>query len=317
MSNTTTVPFPVDPKLIAIAAAHTNPDVTLIADEVLPRISEIGVENFSYFEYDLAQGFTIPDMQVGRTGQPNQLEFTGSEKTSRTRDYGLESPIPNKDIAEAANKGIRNPVELATFYLTGLVKLGREVRVANKVFTGSLYAASNKVALAGTDQLSDYTNSDPITVLETAINTPVIKPNYLVMGEAVWRKLRRHPKLAKAIYGNQHDGKAVRREDLATELEIKGIFVGESRLNTAKPGLTPTYAGAWGKHICAFFRDQSAGIQGGVTFGYQVPRKGFQAGALPDAKIGVEGGQLVRVWESQDEVISAPHLGYLIQNAVA
>ncbi len=30
-------PFPIDPKLTAIAIAYRNPDIVLIADSVLPR----------------------------------------------------------------------------------------------------------------------------------------------------------------------------------------------------------------------------------------------------------------------------------------
>lgn len=317
MTNTNTAPFPTDPRLIAIAVAHVNPDVTLIADQVLPRIPEIGVENFKWFKYDLAQGFTMPDTQVGRTGMPNELEFRGTEQAGFTRDYGLDSPIPQKDIDEAAKTGAKSPVDLAVGYITGLIKLGREIRVANKVFNAAEYAAANKTALVGNAQLSDFVNSDPVAVFDAALDAPILRPNYLAMGEAVWRKLRRHPKLAKAIYGNDKADATVKRADLAEFLEVKEIFVGQSRLNIAKPGQAENMQFAWGKHICAFYRDQSAGTQGGLTFGYTVPRKGFQAGSLPDPKISVEGGVRVRAWESTDEVIAAPHLGYLIQNAVA
>ncbi len=316
-TSNSTAPFPVDAKLTGIAIAHKNPDVTLIADQVLPRVPDIGVENYKYFKYDLGQGYTVPDLQVGRLGQPNRVEFKGTETAAFTKDYGLDAAIPQKDIDEAQAKGLANPVDTAVNYLTGLVKLGREVRVARLVQDPNNFLAGYKVALVGTDKFSDYDDSDPISVLDTALNTPIVRPNVLAMSKPVWSVMKRHPKLIAALYGVASQRGSVRREDLADELEVQEILVGEARINGAKPGQAVNLGGCWGPHITAFFRDRNAGItQGGVTFGVSVPRKGFQAGSKPDSNIGVEGGQLVRAWESIDEVIVAPEVGYLIQNVL-
>ena len=65
MANTA---YPVNPQLTALAMAWRNPAVSLIADEVLPRVAT--AKKFSYTEYDQAQGFTVPNTQVGRKSEP-------------------------------------------------------------------------------------------------------------------------------------------------------------------------------------------------------------------------------------------------------
>jgi hypothetical protein len=94
-------PFVVDPILTAIAIGYSNPAQALIADDVMPRQS-VGGEQFKWTEYPIAEAFTVPDTEVGRRGQVNQIVFSGKERESAVRDYGLDVPIPNSDITAAA-----------------------------------------------------------------------------------------------------------------------------------------------------------------------------------------------------------------------
>ena len=62
---------------------------------------------------------------------------------------------------------------------------------------------------------------------------------------------------------------------------------------------------------------EAADANGGITFGFTAQWGTRIAGAVPDNRIGLRGGQRVRVGESVKELIIAPDLGYFIQNAVA
>ncbi|KNE88004.1 hypothetical protein PSTG_18602, partial [Puccinia striiformis f. sp. tritici PST-78] len=105
----------------AIAIAYRN--TSMIADEVLPRVP-VGKAEFKWWEYDLGQGFTVPNTNVGRTSQPNQVEFDAEEKTSSTNDYGLDAPVPQSDIDNApANY---DPLGRAAERTTDLILLDRE-----------------------------------------------------------------------------------------------------------------------------------------------------------------------------------------------
>ena len=130
MSN---APFPIDAELTAIAIAYRNG--RMIADDVLPRVP-VGKQEFKYWKYDLADGFTVPNTLVGRKSRPNEVEFDATDATDSTEDHGLDAPVPKADIDNApANY---NPLGRATEQTTNLIVLDREVRTSALVFNLSL-----------------------------------------------------------------------------------------------------------------------------------------------------------------------------------
>lgn len=307
-----TAPFPVQPYLTAIAIAYRNP--VLIADEVLPRVP-VGVQDFKYLKHNLADGFTIPDTKVGRRGKPNEVEFQATETSSSTQDYGLDDPVPQADIDNApANY---DPLMRATEGVTDLILLDREKRSADLVFDAAQYATANKTTLSGTSQWSDFTNSDPLAAILNALDGMVMRPNIMVLGQAVYTKLRTHPKVVQAFYGNAATAGVVPREFLAQLLEFESVLVGQGWLNTAKKGQAVSLARVWGKKCALIYRDRLADANRGVTFGFTAEWGGRVAGSQPDADIGLRGGQRVRVGESVKELLTANDLGYLFTDAVA
>ncbi|TYP84730.1 MULTISPECIES: major capsid protein [Nitrosomonas] len=305
-------PFPIDPKLTAIAIAYRNPDIALIADEVLPRTPV--AQEFKYLKYDLAQGFTVPDTRVGRKSTPNEVDFNATEITDKVIDYGLDDLVPNEDI-EADNQGV-NPLGTATMYLTNLVNLARELRAASLVFNTNSYAAGNQTTLSGTSQWSDAANSDPVAVISDALDIPVIRPNIGILGQATWTKLRRHPKIVQAIKNTDQGAGMVSRQEFADFFELQALYVGAGFANSAKKGQTASLARVWGKHASFIYRDRAAGPQAGVTFGFTGEWGNKIAGNIDEPKVGLTGSQRVRVGERVKELICATDLGYFFQNAV-
>ncbi|CDF82143.1 hypothetical protein PKB_0775 [Pseudomonas knackmussii B13] len=308
MSN---APFPIDPELTAIAIAYRNG--RMIADDVLPRVP-VGKQEFKYWKYDLADGFTVPNTLVGRKSKPNEVEFDATDATASTEDHGLDSPVPQSDIDNApANY---NPLGRAAEQVTNLIVLDREVRTSALVFNNSSYAAGNKVTLSGTDQWSDASSS-PLPVITDALDSLVMRPNIGVFGRRTATFLRRHPKIVKAYNGTLGDDGMVPLAFLQDLLELEQILVGEARINTAKPGQNPVLARAWGPHASFIYRDRLADSRNGTTFGFTAQWGGRISGSIPDPNIGMRGGQRVRVGESVKELISAGDLGYFFENAVA
>lgn len=319
-------PFIVDPVLSAIAVGYSNPDAYRIADQVLPRVP-VGAEEFKWMEYPLEEAFQVPDAKVGRRGRVQQLEFSGTEKTSSTEDYGLETPIPFSDIdaaakQRAAKRSTFDPEQHATQMLTETMANIRELRVAGIVHASATYSASRRITLSGTDQLSDYDNSDPIDVLKTGMNgTLVFRPNTWVMSRAGWSKLSSHPKIVNAVRGaGTTDGIVTPQQviDLFSGEGLQRILIGEAQYNSAKPGQTPVFAQAWGKHIAMLHLNRMATTQPGmITFGYTAEYGGKIAGRIEDKNIGLEGGNMIRSGEKVKELVVAKDTGYFIQNAFA
>lgn len=309
----TTAPFPVQPELTAIAIGYRNEN--LIADEVLPRVI-VGKQEFKYQKYAMQDGFTLPDTKVGRKSKPNEVDFSATEQTASTSDYGLDDPIPQADVNNAAPG--QNPLGRATMNLTDLILLDREKRVADLVFDAGQYAAANKITLSGSSQWSDYANSNPIDAILAALDGCIMRPNVFVMGQAVWTKLRQHPRVVKAVLGNAGDSGVAARQAVADLLEIEQILVGQGWLNTARKGQPVAMQRVWGKSAALLYRDKLADPAGNrTTFGFTAQFGSRIAGATPDRDIGLRGGQRVRAGESVKEVICASDLGYFIANAVA
>jgi hypothetical protein len=306
-------PFPITPELTAIAVKYRNP--RLIADQVLPRVP-VGLEEFKYWKFTLADGFTLPDTKVGRKSKPNEVEFSATEQTDSTGDYGLDDPVPQKDIDQGRAMGF-DPLGHATMTLTDLIALDREVRAAALVFNPASYAAANKVVLAGATQWSDVA-SDPIAAIMTGLDACIMRPNKAVFGRATWTKLIQHPKIVKATNRNDGDAGVASRRAVAELFELEEILVGEGFVNTAKKGQAPAMARVWGKHAALICQNGLATATNGLaTYGYTAQYGTRVAGAVEDRDIGLRGGQRVRVGESVKELIVANDLAYFFENAVA
>lgn len=315
-------PFIVDPVLTAVAIGYRNPAHTLIADLVLPRIP-VGGEKFNWTKYPISEGFTVPDDAVGRTSRPNQVRFSGFRETSETEDRGLDDPIPNSDIKAAAEMrakglGTFDPEARAVEMLENYKQLNREIRVSRLVFNPATYAAGRKIVLSGSSRFSDYANSDPIEVIKAALEgTLVFRPNMLVLGQPVWSKLSSHPAIVNAIRGNLTTKGIVTKEEFARLFEVQRVLVGESMLNTARLGQDVSLARVWGKHMAALYIDPAVTAESGITFGFTAQYGGKVAGRIEDPDVGLHGGQRIRNGESVKELVAAPDVGYLIQDAVA
>lgn len=304
-------PFPIQPELTAIAVMYKNK--SMIADQVAPRFP-VGKEEFKYLKHNLAEGFTVPDTKVGRKSKPNQVEFTATEVTDSTQDYGLDDVIPQTDITNAPPN--YNPLGKAVEYLTNLIELDREVRVANMVFNPANYATANKVTLSGTSQFS-HTSSTPIDTITDALDSMVMRGNIMVLGRLTYSRLIRHPHIIKAYYGTGNDKGIANREILKELFELDDVLVGESFVNTARKGQSAALSRAWGKHLSLIHRDSNADSQRGTTFMLTAQFGDRIAGSMPDGDVGLRGGVRVRTGEGVKEFMPANDLGYFFENAVA
>lgn len=315
-------PFVIQPRLTAITLAYRN--LRLVADSVLPRVP-VDSPLFKWSQYTLGDAFTVPDTRVGRKGDVNEIDWTATEQTAQTSDYGLEDAIPYYDVmaAQAAMKtqGVYpiDPEARSTELLTDLVALDREVRVANLVMNASNYPAANVRTLSGSSQWNNTGTATPIQDITSARDSMIIRPNKAVMGRAVFTALSTHPQIVKAYNGTSGDTGIVPAQFIANLFELDEIIVGDGWINIAKKGQTASLARVWGKSFVMFYQSPViASPQGIITFGYTAEWGQRLAGTIEqDPDIGLRGGTRIRVGESVKEVIAASNVGYMIQNAVA
>jgi hypothetical protein len=302
--------FPRSQHLTAIAIAYRNPDIALVADAVLPRVP-VGLREFGWFEYDLADHYTRPNTHVGRMSRVNRVESQGVKQIATCEDYGIDVVVSIDDVNNAPS-GV-SLVERATMRATDFILLDREARVADMVFDPAAYPSTNKRDLEG--QFSDP-SSKPLTVVFEGLDKCLMRPNALLFGQEAWTCFSMHPDVVKAAHGNSGDVGRASRERVAEIFEVNEVLVGSSFLNMKKPGEIPSLERVWGPHILAFYRDRSVDTSGGVTFGFTAQFGERVAGSKRE-DLGLYGVELVRSGESVKELIVAPHAAFFFENAAA
>jgi hypothetical protein len=314
-------PFPVDQQRSAIALAYTNG--SYLADIVLPRVP-VNSREFKWLEYNRDDMFTVPETMVGRKGVPNEVQFGGVDRDGSVKDFGLDDLVPNDDITSAP-PGV-DVVGHAVEGVAELVALDRELRTRDLVFNANTYPTANRTTLSGTSQWSDFTNSDPYSAIQTALDGMLMRPNTAVIGRLAWSKLRVHPKITAALApssaGNSSTSNALGApaslQALADLLELDRILVGESWANTAKPGQAASLTRVWGKHMALLHLNPITSTRSKtITFGYTAEHGTRVSGSIPEPKVGLRGAQRVRVGESVNEIVCASDVGYYFQNIVA
>ena len=252
---------------------------------------------------------------MGRKGQPNVVEFGGTEDSGFVQDYGLEDHIPQQDLDNASN-GYNNfdPRGNAVELLTEIIALDREKRVAAKVQNKNNYA--HKETLTGSDQWSDPA-SKPLIQLVDALETPIKRPNVITLIRKASIQLRRNPSVVKAFNGTLSDDGLVPMSFIRELLEVEEILLGAAWYNSARPGHDMQLERIWGNHCSLIYRNMNARPNKGVTFGFTAEHDQRVSGTRQDANIGLRGGEAIRVGESVDELIVCNDVGYFLENVVA
>lgn len=307
-------PFAVDRDLTSVSLAFQNR--RFVADMALPRFP-VQAMNYSYNVYDFQEGFLLHDDMVGRRGQPNEVEFHAEEVESKTKDRALDDLVPILDGQSARGSEAQHYARVAE-RLTNLLALNREKRVADLLFDAETYPADNKIVLAGQSSLTDSANSDPIGVIDEALEAPIMRPNTMVIGRNLWNVVKRHPKIMKAVNGTLGDEGIATREQVREMFELDQLLIGEGfyiqgNLN-ANAEKTPVRL--WGSALAVYYLDQVGGPMENPSFGFTAQWGKRISGKGKDMNIGMRGGHRIRVGESVDEQICAPRLGYLIEDAM-
>lgn len=334
-------PFPSDPARTAIIMLYHEPG--MIGDRVLPPTPPLSQEEFQYTKYEIGDAFQVPDTRLGRKGEPQEVEFQGKRITDTTRHHGLKDSVPQSDVDKAMvnRDGAQvwmDPRDVAAINLKRLLRLAREVRVANAVFNAASYEAGYKVALASGDRF-DAAGSDPWGTMEDALNVPIFRPNVITFGQAAWSEFRRHPKVLKATNrASGADSGLAARRDVAELLEVDEILVGRSRVASNAEGQDLALRRCWGGHVALTYRgayasgmaapggnmgsERQEGVdllsdKDSTTFGFQAVYQPEEVLSRFVGQRGIKGVHELILRESCLEVIcGGDGFGYFIQNAV-
>lgn len=285
--------------------------------QIMPLVP-VARRSDKYYLYDRDQQFRIDDDSLTPKGLANEIDMKQTTENFSVVSHGLADWVPQEEIDNA--DAPLAPLSDATENLRDKLLLAHEKRIADKVQDPDNYPSGYKVQLSGTDQWDDYTNSDPLGDLQTAVEGTFQRANVVAMGLDVWLKLRAHPKVLDAVKASTRQqatpGGFATPEELITLLEIQTLLIGRARENTAKRGQTGSYGRIWGKNCMAFYVEPSPGIRK-ASFGYTFSENRGTTFTVFDVKRGEKGATYIKDAWNEDSKVVADILGYLIEDAVS
>jgi hypothetical protein len=291
----------------------------LIADQVAPTVS-VGRQTDKYFIWG-REAFQLTEKQLRASGAPaERIRISLSTDSYFSRSHALAAEIADEDRAGYADAGDLEQDSVQT--LIAKIQLGREVELATML--GDTAQVTSNVTLAGGDQFSDYANSKPGVVVETAksaIRKSGVRPNLMVAGEVVYTALVNHPAIRRFFSIGMPGAtptRALNEADLAAYFGVDRFLVGRAVQDSAA-GVSSF---VWGKNALVMYVSPSAGrrdISAVKNFRWQsAPGTAGGIGVVmarhpdPTAKSDIVG-----VDDYYHQKITAVETAYLIKDAAA
>ena len=306
----------INPVLTSVAQGYQNND--LIGGLLFPqvpvslragKIITFGKEDFMQYASARAPGENTRRVSFGYAGSDFALV-----------DYSLEGSLPIEIMQEgmaSANGFSIDGAQLAIRKVQNIMALRLEIAQATLATTLGNYPVANRVTLSGTAQWSDLTSgvSDPIAVVETAKDAVRAatgkRPNLMIIGAAVLKFLRQHPKIIDRIKYTGRDVPTL--EMLAALFGVARVVVGEA-IQATDAGV---FSDVWGKHaVLAYTETASLASMGTPTFGYTYNLGGYPVVEEPYFDRNSKTWYFP-VTRAEAPVIAGSSAGYFIQNAVA
>lgn len=303
----------IDPILTTAAQGYQNSE--LVGGLLFPavpvtqragKILSFGKESFLAYDTARAPGTRVARINLGYSSGSYGIV-----------DHALAASVPEELIQEAnAVPGI-NLAAAAVRTVQDAMRLRLEVEQATLATSTSNYAAGNYVTKSGTGQWSDLTSgvSDPINDVESAkeqVRTVTGKrPNTIVIGAAVWKSLKQHPKIIDRVKYTGRDIPTV--ELLASLFDVQRVVIADA-IKSTDAGV---FSDVWGKNVIVAYTDVSgAADMGRPSFGYTYQLAGYPFVSAPryDADFKT---WLYDVTDATKPVIASNISGYLIAAAVA
>lgn len=245
----------------------------------------------------------------------NSIDYSVSMGSYACDERAIEKRVPDEFVTNSDDP--YDPKRDAVATIQDNIWVNQE-RVLSSVMTDTAILTNN-VTLSGTSQWSDYSNSDPISNIDTgiaAVRTATgMRPNTAVMSFSVMRKLKDHPDVREQLKytnGGQFSEDAF-VQWLKGHFNLENVYVGTAIYNSADEGQTDVLADVWNKDFYLIYQNSRPTLMQ-ATFGYtffDTPR------VVETYREETHVSDVVRVRYSYDQSIMDANLAYLIKNAIA
>jgi hypothetical protein len=224
-----------------------------IANRILP-ILNVEQAADKYGKIPLEQLLKRANVKRGPKGNYNRVDWSFTDASYATREYGLEGAVDQNNARTYANY---IDAEAATAQLVlHMVQLEAEIRVRDKLFPGS-YAPT-----AVDNEWSDPASGTPIDDVDAAVLRIFVAtgiwPNAIVFNKKVFRNLRKTDQILDRIAA-QGAGDKIKAKDVTVAMiaacfDLDHVIVAEGVTNTADEGQTAVPGHIWGDEYAAVGR---------------------------------------------------------------
>lgn len=311
MGKTTGRDVHIDIPLTNVAIAY-KPE-GMIADQIAP-IVPVNKQSDSYYVWNIADAFRTEEDARAPGTKPNKIDFSVNSDTYFAKNYALANTIPYEDIENADVGQIFTERTGRVEGVKDKLMLNYEHRVAQKVTSGSNVGSYSATASAWTD----YTNSDPLSDIQTGFNNVQdatgYRPNSIVMGNYAWRLFRENDSVIDRMYGSAGTatgGRIITMAQAAALLEVDRFIVGGGYYNTTDEDQTESLSQIWNDNALAYYAPLTA-RKDKPSFMYSFRWNkimNMQAFVFQDEQARAE---IVDTGYYQDEKITASTLAFLV-----
>ena len=294
--------------LSEVARGYSNN--AFVAQYLFPTIySE--KEKIDIFEFN-KEAFQIYNTERAIRANSNVISPKGFKKhTTTLKENDLSYPIDYREEEEAEKVKLQLH---ATNVVTEGLNLKLEKECADLVQNPDSYSAENKIILSGTSCF-DNEASDPQGIIDDAKDAVSAKiaqdPNTMIIGQAAWKALKKHPQLVGLISDNKN--KMVTLEFLKEIFEVENIYIGKSIFSNAEGN----FERIWKDNIVLAYVP-NLGVsrtEYDPSFAYTVRKKD----ALQIDEYTKEGNKVkyIRATDIYTPFLVGPEAGYLISNVLS
>lgn len=304
---------PVNPVSTELSIGYKNEEFLW---ERLAPVMEVSEKSATFFLDRPADFFTRQEgAERAPGGAYRRVGYKQTTDTYTCNEIGFEAQL--EDVVAAASLHPENLETKNVQFLTNLIQLELEKLAAANFFVTGVW--DTNTTLSGTDQWSDYANSDPIANADTAINTirqaTGAKMVDMFIGKAGWDKLKEHPLVLDKY---KHTLVSIMTPELvAPALGVGEIIVGDSVENTANVEQTFSGADIFTDSALFLVKNPAAiGVQNGA---YTIiwNERGNVPWAIEDYREEQIRSDIQRIFTHVDHKVVASDYGYLYLDLVA
>jgi hypothetical protein len=199
---------------------------------------------------------------MGGRGEAPRVALVNRDVTTKylIENHGLEGVVTPEDYAnvELPFDAERDEV----LHLTYANLVAKEVALATTMADNTVI--TQNTALTGASQFSDFANSDPVSVFNTARETVRqacgFYPDTALLEAAVNEKLRIHPQIWDRLGFKFNQVGQLSQDNVGQALGVKRMIVVEGVYNSASEGQSDVIAPIWGKHMWFALAPQNPAI---------------------------------------------------------